>query len=135
MLVLYISPIPYNSNLVDLLMETMAVESNMGMYDRQIGGGPALGVYQMEPATLQCLKDNYIKYHPEFKQYSEGSLLDMKYATMVCALQYLRYIDIIDIPGTRWGWWLVYKKYYNSYKGKTTKEAYMSKARRYIDER
>ena len=42
----------FNSPLIRrLLLCTMAIESDMGQYLKQIGGGPAEGIYQMEPAT------------------------------------------------------------------------------------
>ena len=50
---------------VDLLMLTAAQESCLGRYIRQKGGGPALGIFQMEPATLNDLYDNYLKYHDD----------------------------------------------------------------------
>ena len=112
----------------------MAVESNFGQYNKQIGGGPALGVYQMEPRTLQCIKDNYIKYHPELKQFLTGDLLDERYATIMCAIHYQRYIKAIDVPDDRAGRWLIYKKYYNTDDGATVRESYMSKANLYIGE-
>lgn len=40
----------------ELLLMIAAHESHMGKYLRQVGGGPALGIFQMEPATYQdCL--------------------------------------------------------------------------------
>jgi len=35
----------------NLLLGTAAVESRMGTYLRQVGGGPALGIWQVEPVT------------------------------------------------------------------------------------
>lgn len=35
----------------NLLLGTTAQESHMGTYIKQVGKGPALGIYQMEPAT------------------------------------------------------------------------------------
>ena len=44
----------FNSPLIRrLLLCTMAIESDMGQYLKQIGGGPAMCVYQMEPDTEQ----------------------------------------------------------------------------------
>ena len=134
LLTLYSSPIEYNSNMVDLLMETMAVESDLGKYNKQLHGNIALGVYQMEPRTLQCIKDNYIKYNPELIPYLIGNLFDKEYATIMCVIHYQRYIRVIDIPDTREGRWLVYKKYYNTYFGKTNKKSYMAKAYKYLGE-
>lgn len=117
-------------------METMAVESNLGKYNKHIGGGPALGVYQMEPNTLHDIKVNYIKYNDRFIPYLYGDLMDFEYATIMCYIHYIRYIKHIDnIPNTREGRWLVYKKYYNTILGKTTKQSYISKSRIYLDDK
>ena len=50
---------------VNLLMGTAAHESKMGTFWYQIGGGPALGVFQMEPETERDIWDNYLAYRPE----------------------------------------------------------------------
>lgn len=47
---------------IDLLMLTAAQESHLGKYISQLGNGPALGIFQMEPTTLHDLYDNYLKY-------------------------------------------------------------------------
>jgi len=40
-----------------LLLSTAAIESKCGYYIKQVGG-PALGIWQMEPATLHDIYDN-----------------------------------------------------------------------------
>jgi hypothetical protein len=46
----------------DLLLGTAAVESGCGRYLVQVGGGPALGIFQMEPATHDDLWENYLRF-------------------------------------------------------------------------
>lgn len=47
----YLHPsVPYSGTAVELLMFTAAAESDLGNYIKQIQG-PALGIFQMEPAT------------------------------------------------------------------------------------
>lgn len=41
----------YSADAVELLMLTAATESNLGCYIKQVGGGPALGIFQCEPNT------------------------------------------------------------------------------------
>ena len=53
--------ITYADDAVELLMMTAAHESRMGTFLEQ-RGGPALGIFQMEPATLKDLYENYIAY-------------------------------------------------------------------------
>jgi hypothetical protein len=52
----------HSESAVNLLLGTAAQESQFGTYFRQIGGGPALGVFQMEPDTEIDIWDNYLRY-------------------------------------------------------------------------
>lgn len=47
----------YSKDAAFLLLCTAAIESNCGYYIKQVGG-PALGIWQMEPATLHDIYDN-----------------------------------------------------------------------------
>ena len=49
---------------VQLLLGTAAVESYF-IYRRQLGGGPAVGLWQMESRTARDIFDNYLRYRPE----------------------------------------------------------------------
>lgn len=49
----------------NLLIGTAAQESALGEYIRQLGNGPALGIFQMEPATFKDIVQNYLQYKPE----------------------------------------------------------------------
>lgn len=74
---------------VQLLLGTAAVESNF-VYRRQIGGGPAVGLWQMETDTARDIFDNYLRY------------------------RYLRYCDVMGLRCANWDksfrlprrWWL-----------------------------
>jgi hypothetical protein len=57
--------IPYSDSATELLMLTAATESNLGTYIMQVGG-PARGIFQMEPATEKDIIENYAKYKPEY---------------------------------------------------------------------
>lgn len=55
-------PEKYNSTAAcNLLAGTMLVESS-GIYLQQLGGGPALGIYQMEPATHDDCWTNFLSF-------------------------------------------------------------------------
>lgn len=53
--------IPYSHEAVHLLLMTAAHESMMGTYIQQVGG-PAQGIYQMEPATEKDIYENYLAH-------------------------------------------------------------------------
>lgn len=54
-------PSLYSKDAVELLMLTAAQETHLGRYLKQIKG-PALGIFQIEPATLADLITNYLMY-------------------------------------------------------------------------
>ena len=55
----------YSQEAVELLMLTAAQESKLGYWWRQVGNGPAKGIFQMEPATEDSLWENYLAYRPD----------------------------------------------------------------------
>lgn len=46
-----------------LVLGTAMVESNLE-YLHQVGGGPAIGLWQMEPATFYDIQRNYLAHRP-----------------------------------------------------------------------
>ena len=58
----------YSDSAKVLLIGTCDIESNLGTYLYQING-PALGIYQMEPATHDDIILNYLKYNPIYMDY------------------------------------------------------------------
>ncbi|QFU04561.1 hypothetical protein FIU82_05965 [Pseudoalteromonas sp. THAF3] len=54
-------------NVEDLLVMIAAHESHFGKYRRQVGGGPARGIYQIEIPTHDDLFENYLEFRPEYK--------------------------------------------------------------------
>jgi hypothetical protein len=110
----------------NLLMGTAAQESHLGSYIKQVGKGPALGIYQCEPAT----HEDVVRWArgKDFLQYDTcfpGRLVyDLKYATMICRLHYYRVPkalpDADDLDGLSNYW----KVFYNSVKGKGTVEEF-----------
>jgi len=113
-----------------LLLGTALVESNL-TYLKQIGNGPALGLYQMEPATYKDIYENYLRYKPVHfrskiskirggrKPKAELLIYNLAYATTMARVHYLRvraalpeYNDAINMAR-------YHKKYYNTVLGKT----------------
>ena len=120
----------HSKEAVKLLMETMAIESDLGQHTIQIGGGPGVGVFQCEPDTLHDMKVNYMKYRYGLHKFMEGDLKDLNYSIIIARIHYMRVRAAI--PTTRGGRSLYYKKYYNTYKGKSTVDKYMKKAQLYL---
>ena len=119
----------------NLLILTAAVESHLGTYVRQKGGGPALGIYQMEPATHDDIWRNYLTYKPDLaaavretsgigqEQCIPARLVwDLRYSTCMARVHYLRVK--YTIPGSaNWqGLAQYWKDHYNTALGAGTPE-------------
>ena len=124
----------YSADAVCLLMGTCAQESHMGKYRRQIGGGPALGIFQMEPATFRDIIDNYLRYKPELQEkikktagvdcFDSNDLIDNdRLAICFARIHYLRIKEAIPSNLAGWSWY--WKKYYNTPLGKGTEEEFI----------
>lgn len=125
---------------IELLLLTAATESNLGQYIRQKGGGPALGIFQMEPGTYDDIWENYIRYREDlgkllsFCRMGEAHELEfnLAYAILMCRIHYLRVKENIpsanDIEGLANYW----KENYNSYLGKGKVSEAIKKYNKYV---
>ncbi len=100
----------YNSTAaINLLLGTAFVESDCGHYLRQLGGGPARGIFQMERMTHDDLWYNYINHRPELEIFMRGELpqttagskfdnleYNLRYAIMMTRLHYRRVVEPIS---------------------------------------
>lgn len=129
----------YSEAAEQLVMGTIAQESD-GTFLKQIGGGPALGIIQMEPATHKDIWLNFLKYTDclagdlrelvsaeadeafESRGYPDELELmtNLKYAVAMCRVHYWRkpqsLPDANDINGLAEYW----KEHYNTFKGAGT---------------
>lgn len=122
----------YSRDAVELLIFTCAAESNGGTFIRQIEG-PALGIYQMEPATHQDIFINYIHKNSSLMSIlglnfqcngfidAERMVYDIRYATVMARLHYSRFPEPLPNKNNIEGMFKYYKKYFNSPLGKSTK--------------
>jgi hypothetical protein len=116
---------------IELLMMTAATESNLGEYIRQKGGGPALGIFQMEPLTHDDHWDHYIKYHAYLPAIFKAFYVDphhilleydLRYAIIMARIHYLRDREPIPPAKDVEGLARYYKRVWNTYLGKATVE-------------
>lgn len=111
---------------VELLMLTAAAESHLGYYIKQIKG-PALGIFQMEPATHDDIWDNYLDYNKNLAHtimFQHNVLTNARplkwnlaYAIIMARVHYLRDSKPIppvnDVDGLAKYW----KRVYNTHLG------------------
>jgi hypothetical protein len=117
---------------INLLLGTAAQESAFGTYLRQIRG-PAIGAFQMEPATFDWLRNKYKERYPHLEQCEAQDMeWDMGLAIVMARLRYrvvsapLPTADDVAALATYW------KKYYNTVAGAGTVEEFVENWGRYV---
>lgn len=133
----------YSEAAVELLLLTAAQESHCGKYIRQLGGGPALGIFQMEPATHADIWMNYLVHRKDLASkvnYVAGATsvedsLTMRgnliYQIAMARIHYLRVKE--ELPnGDYFEMAKYWKKYWNTYKGAGTVEEAIENYRRFV---
>lgn len=131
----------HSDNAVNLLMGTAAQESHLGKYRKQIGGGPALGIFQMEPATFNDIVKNYLRFKPGLTVKIEGVARVCRFhaedienndllAICMARVHYLRVSEAIpsDVEGMARYW----KRYYNTPLGKGTVEEFIANYKKLV---
>jgi len=128
----YLEPqIPYSRVAEDLLVGT-AMQESLLTYVHQVGGGPALGIFQMEPITHRDLRVNYLGYRPDlYKKINmlaasrwngpvpaDEMIANVTYAAAMCRAHYWR--DKMPLPdeGDIHGLGKMWKVVYNTGLGK-----------------
>lgn len=112
----------------ELLVFTCAVESLGGTYIKQ-EGGPAIGIYQIEPRTYNDLWQNYIYKRPQlclilasnFQAHlmpdEQRLIYDLRFATAMARIFYLRVKEELPPANDLDAIWNFYKTHYNTSKG------------------
>lgn len=124
----------------ELLLGTAAQESRCGEYVCQLGGGPALGVWQMEPATHEDIWLNFLAFRPElasklmllvFRALPKIQQLrgNVYYACAMARIEYLRSPLSLPTAGDLQGQAEFYKKVYNTVGGAATVAEYLHNAK------
>lgn len=134
----------YTESAVELLMLTASVESKLGYYVKQMGGGPARGIFQMEPTTYNDILDNFVHYKPQLQHivvrnvdnenlgYGSKDLeWNIYHAIVMARLHYLRVKAPLPNKNDLRGMASYWKKHYNTYAGKGTVEKAVKAYKRY----
>ncbi len=134
----------------DLIMGTMAQESRLGTYIKQLGKGPALGLVQMEPATHDDIWTNFLAYKKPLSalmwtlsldngMFTSSKIPDsaqlmgnMYYAIAMCRIHYFRKSDPLPTAGDIAGYAAYWKKHYNTPQGKGTEAEFIANYKKYV---
>jgi len=133
----------YSKDAEELLVFTCATESNGGSLLVQVKG-PALGVFQMEPATYIDIWQNYIKNRSSLLHIiamnfnvstipeATRMIYDLEFATLMARIHYRRFAEALPKANDVDGMWEYYKKYFNTPLGKSTKDKSIADYRRFL---
>lgn len=114
-----------------LVLGTAAYESGLRQV-RQFGNGPALGLWQIEPATYRSLVEDLVNGKPELRQAvlaigfttemppAERLVTDLALGAAFCRLRYLWDPHPLPDPDDKLAMAETYKRAYNTYLGKGT---------------
>lgn len=137
------------SEVSENLVVGTAIQESHATYLKQMGGGPALGIYQMEPATHDDIWKNYIAFRQPLADTMRGLMIarytsvplflktgaeemigNLFYATAMCRLRYKRVPEVIpetSLQGIAYYW----KRWYNTPLGAGTEEEFINNYRKY----
>lgn len=138
----YLEPeIPYSISAEQLLLGTAAQESRL-KYLHQLGKGPAVGLWQMEPNTYDDIWRNYLRHphheledkvralglHPDpivdFINSRDEMAGNLYYACAMSRVYYWRIKESLPPPDDAYKMGAYWKKYYNTEAGKGTIEQF-----------
>lgn len=97
-------------------------------YIKQVGPGPALGFWQIEPDTHNDLWENFIQFRPSLAQALKALLFGAEpaagrlithtlYAAAICRVQLYRAPAALPAANDATAWAAFWKKYYNTENG------------------
>jgi hypothetical protein len=121
-----------------LMLGTACKESKCGLWLVQLGGGPALGLFQMEPGMTghDDIWANYLAFQPDLTlrvkllmilsetPRAEEMVGNLYYACAMARIKYVR--DFFEIPADLAGQAAYWKRVYNTRIGKGTIEEYIA---------
>ncbi len=129
----------YSPAALALLIGTAATESACGRRLYQLTGGPARGIYQMEPATEADIWLNYLRYRPSISgaiyhligHQGPGPWLtwDLAYQTAMARIHYRRIPDPLPSPDDIIAQACYWKTHYNTHDGRGHVTDYIHAAR------
>lgn len=117
----------------NLVLVTGANESSY-VYTHQ-RGGPALGYWEMEPATHDSLWANFLAYKPQLSAAvktllptgvptDDQLMTNPQYAAAMCRVKYFDAKMAIPAENDRDGMWAIYKQVYNTPQGAATQDRF-----------
>ena len=122
----------YSVAATELVLGTAIQESRV-TYIKQLGSGPALGLFQMEPATHNDIWDNYLRYREDLagrvadtgRTQPDEMIWNMRYACAMCRVHYRRVREPLPTAGDLPSQAAYWKEHYNTPLGRGTQTEYI----------
>lgn len=134
----------YSPNAEALVLGTALQESNL-RFLRQLGGGPGLGLFQMEGKTHDDIWRNFLSYRRELAQKTRELALsdaaipqadeliwNLRYAAAMVRLHYFRVPEPLPEAGDVAGLSQYWKRYYNTERGRGTPAEFAHKFEQHV---
>jgi hypothetical protein len=136
----------YTDAALELVFGTACQESHL-KYVKQLGSGPAVGLFQMEPATHDDIWANYLAYKRPLADkvlrfelpdlYEDNNAQEMAgnlyYAAAMCRIHYLRVPKALPAANDVVGLAEYWKQYYNTPLGAGTEQEFIENYARFWD--
>lgn len=127
-----------------LLLGTAIIESNLD-HVRQMGGGPALSPFQIEPVTMKDMTERFLPKRPKLMASVNALLwppdrnpddqlqLNMRFACAIARVKYWSSPIPLAKPGDWGGHADVWKRIYNTHLGKGKPEEFVRRSQQIQD--
>ena len=126
----------YSLSAENLLLGTALTESGDLHYLHQLGQGPALGLYQMEPHTHDDIWDNYLAFRKDLRREvlaylgpvpepKDQLITNLAYATVMARVHYLRVKEPLPAADDHRGLANYWKEHYNTKLGAGKPDAFV----------
>ena len=127
--------LPQNESVVRLLLMIAAHESGGFTYCKQ-KGGPALGLFQMEPATFEFVM-GYLKRTGKFQAVNlntplERLVIDVEFAAAMARVYLWTFPEPLPEPDDLEGLAQYAKKYWNTDQGAASAEKYLNDFKQHV---
>jgi hypothetical protein len=122
-----------------------AIQESLLTHRQQLGDGPALGLFQMEPATHDDCWNNYLKFRSALAEKVRKTLeagqapvaqtlkVNDRYAAAMCRVRYMRVAQALpnqDDVNAMANYW---KQHYNTPLGAGTPQEFLNKWLQYVN--
>ena len=125
----------YSESAANLLVGTAAQESHLGRWFKQVNG-PALGIFQLEPDSINDVYKNYLFFRPLLRlkidslkmpgmSREQNAVMNLAYATAIARLIYYRAPEALPAADGIANLAYYWKEYFNTHLGKGSMSEFM----------